>query len=518
MSEASPSKLEKYIRLNIGEKYMEWQAELLQGEFNDKRGLEYKGKFKASELDYRELFSKLKEIEMDYTVQQMFEEKYQITSALLKYKPAMSMSVRKELIKECENCINHEIEEELLKFMESIPKKAKESKDYGNQVFTEFIALSERLEKEFGVGEKIILETKVGVKEDEEEVLEEKKPAEDSTAVGTDEAGSSTINRKERKGKIVEKSEKEIYRVEMRGVRRTMEMLLYTMLSKLRIWSKLMKTVVSNSSKKNRIEYISWWYKGYKKDHKKYIVMDGCPYMLELKDFRVMRKRIYEEYENNGELFTKVEEKKYDEVKKMLDDGLYSVNDRNGVRRFKGMLHLAAIHNDMKLVDLLEPYHPDVDLRDKYLMTPLYYAIEHKHYEMIERLLKMGADVEAKDEHNATPFYWGVYCANLKILKLLVEYGAQTSVICMMNRNSLIKAAFMNKYDIVEYLLTFPKVRDNIDDCDDRGRTALHAACWGAKGGREGKWLAGEQVPDSKESLILLLDAGADVRTDFTPG
>lgn len=225
---------------------------------------------------------------------------------------------------------------------------------------------------------------------------------------------------------------------------------------------------------------------------------------------RNFRSRIYYALENNGWLFDLAEQKKYTELKDALNTGI-NVNVKNGLRKFKGLLHIAARLRDNELLDMLLPYNPDIDLRDRKVMTPLFYAIENRDIDMARRLLEMGADVNVRDEHNATPFYFAVYCCNLEMLKLLSSYGSDPSVVCMLNRNCLLKAAFMDKHEIVEYLLTFDSIKKMINDSDSRGRNPLHASCWGARGGREGKKLLGVEVPDSRRSLELLLDAGADV-------
>lgn len=54
-------------------------------------------------------------------------------------------------------------------------------------------------------------------------------------------------------------------------------------------------------------------------------------------------------------------------------------------------------------------------------------------------------------------------------------------------RTPLIKAAYLDKPDAVKWLLEHEVIRKGIDHQDNRGRSAIHAACWGPRGGREGK-------------------------------
>ncbi len=287
-----------------------------------------------------------------------------------------------------------------------------------------------------------------------------------------------------------------------------LQIVLYTILMKSRVWHKLVKS--PPAKKNNRLQKLTDWYKQFRHDYSYYILSDSCPYQMDIKDLRQLRDTVYYTHENNGYVFEMAEKNDLKGLKEVLDRG-FDVNSRNGKRRFKSLLHLAVINQNEELFDLLMPYKPDPNVPDRFKMTPLFYAIEKSDEKMIQRLLQMGADVEYRDEHNATPVYWSIYCSTLPILKLLSSHGATMAVTCMMNRNCLIKAAFMDKYDIVQYLLQFDEVKKTINDADQRGRTPLHAACWGAKGGREGKKLAGVEVPDSEKSLEYLLDAGADV-------
>lgn len=79
------------------------------------------------------------------------------------------------------------------------------------------------------------------------------------------------------------------------------------------------------------------------------------------------------------------------------------------------------------------------------------------------------------------------------------------------SRSPLIKACFLNKPDIVEWLLQFEETLKYINAADLKKRSAIHAACWGPKGGREGKKAGMITITDSPESLKLLLKHGADV-------
>lgn len=73
----------------------------------------------------------------------------------------------------------------------------------------------------------------------------------------------------------------------------------------------------------------------------------------------------------------------------------------------------------------------------------------------------------------------------------------------------------MCKFEFVKWLLNYDEIIDNINTQDERGRTALHTSCWGSSGGRSGKFINGESLKDSPDSLLLLLKKGADVRVNL---
>jgi hypothetical protein len=81
----------------------------------------------------------------------------------------------------------------------------------------------------------------------------------------------------------------------------------------------------------------------------------------------------------------------------------------------------------------------------------------------------------------------------------------------LISRSPLIKACFLNRPEVVEWLLQFEETRKYINVGDLRKRAAIHAACWGPKGGRDGKRAGDLVLSDSPESLKLLLEYGADV-------
>ena len=71
------------------------------------------------------------------------------------------------------------------------------------------------------------------------------------------------------------------------------------------------------------------------------------------------------------------------------------------------------------------------------------------------------------------------------------------------------KACYLGHNKVVEYLLSKSEII--IDLIDSKGRTALHNAAWGIEGGKDGKKRGNVKLPDSPESVLLLLKKGHKV-------
>jgi hypothetical protein len=545
----NPERFDRFVARSINLKYMNWQCTLLDHIFETSRFTEkFSGVFRGENIDYKAIYRRLYDIEMDERAKKYYERFVVTTPALVRFKvkppKAVIAKIRAEIEK---NTIDPDCVKYVLDRIDDIIKKNVDYKKFGHQMFLDFIEFSDFMEakmlgkdfnlhrqereesskqdliknrknksdKKGGANEEESKPKKLEQKkeeqyEDENIKAEEKEAQEDEEMNEEDESDVPKASKKERKKEMAKiTSEKLTERVPLVGLPFSLEVTLFTLLTKIRIWHKLIKS--PSMTKMNRIEFLSNWFKGLKDEYRDYIVTDTCPWSMDIKDLRSMRNKIYYQLEDNGWIFELAEQNKLEELKAELNKGI-DANLRNGKRKFKGLLHIAAIRKNLELVELLEKYNVNPDILDRHEMTPLFYAIESNYVPIIKKLLQMGANVEHRDEHNATPFYWAVYCATLEILKILQENGAEPAVVCMLNRNALLKAAFMNKSDVVQYLLTFPSVLKQINESDQRGRTPLHAACWGSKGGREGKRLAGQEIPDSKDSLELLLDGGADVR------
>lgn len=127
---------------------------------------------------------------------------------------------------------------------------------------------------------------------------------------------------------------------------------------------------------------------------------------------------------------------------------------------------MAAQQNSLELLDILCNFPIDVNIKNRVLIAPIYYAVENKNLEFVKRLIQMGADLNMEDKNGSTCFYWAVYMADLPTLKYLHEKGAKLMIKNHIARSPLIKASFLNKPDIVEWLLQFPETIEYINAAD----------------------------------------------------
>lgn len=130
----------------------------------------------------------------------------------------------------------------------------------------------------------------------------------------------------------------------------------------------------------------------------------------------------------------------------------------------------AAKEGDITAVKRLLEAGADVDARNRFSGSPLYYACWHGHADIVRLLLQHGADTCQRDAGGFTPLHWACVHEGVEILKLILEYGKDR-----------VDVNAMTGY---EYGCTIRY-----------GQTALH--------------LAGENV--NVDAVRTLLEAGADM-------
>ena len=291
----------------------------------------------------------------------------------------------------------------------------------------------------------------------------------------------------------------------------SVQVIIFTLLTKCRFWPQLSKMKISKHGKGTGVEFLKIWFKTFRRRFESFIVSDMDLSLQSVKQIKSLKQKMIKKPDRSEEeLLCKVDSGDVEAVRAFLLKG-GDVNTRFIKEKQQGLLHRAAANGNLAMINMLKTFNPDLDLGDEAGMSPLFYAVSGKSPEAVKLLIDIGANPNHQDNHSSTPIYWATYSSTLEVMKALKEGGSKLHVSNMISRTPLLKAAYTGRFDVVEWLLQFQETIDNINARDERGRTALHTACWGSSGGRQGKHIRGESLTDSLDSMRLLLKKGADV-------
>ena len=76
----------------------------------------------------------------------------------------------------------------------------------------------------------------------------------------------------------------------------------------------------------------------------------------------------------------------------------------------------------LELMDWLIAQGADINVKDEYDRTPLYYHAQVNNVEKVALLLEKGADIEAQDKYKNTPLHFAEY--NAEVAQLFIQKGA----------------------------------------------------------------------------------------------
>jgi len=197
----------------------------------------------------------------------------------------------------------------------------------------------------------------------------------------------------------------------------------------------------------------------------------------------------------------------------LLDDGAsVDARDRFGARP----LSHAARFGHLEMVDLLLAHGAPIDARNLVGATALYFAAEGGHTSVVQHLIERGADVNLTGRSGVSPVAAAAYAGNDSVVEALLARGADERAPDETGKPPIVYAAAGARIEIVKRLLArnvdintrypngltllmwasgpdekAPEARAmqvvsylldagaNLDDCDDRGRTALMIAAEG---------------------------------------
>ena len=171
-------------------------------------------------------------------------------------------------------------------------------------------------------------------------------------------------------------------------------------------------------------------------------------------------------------------------------------------------LHLAIIHRNIEMCELLIEGGADVNVTDGDGGTPLHYATKRGHTvqlptaiiqvliavdtEIVKLLINAGADVNKEDD-GYTALHFATDMGHTEIVKLLINAGADVNIKDgpAYGRTPLHYATYKGYTEIVQLLID---AGVNVNIKDGHGRTPLHMA----------------SNMEHKEIVKLLIEAGAD--------
>ena len=157
---------------------------------------------------------------------------------------------------------------------------------------------------------------------------------------------------------------------------------------------------------------------------------------------------------------------KYEIIKLLLNDGRFDPNFVSDINQVTGPLHVACIHNDNELFNLLINDCTSIDKNLKTNgVTPLMLACSYNNIHLVKRLLEF----EEVDPNDA------LCCCNnncIDILKLLLEHPKIT--VSELNKAFLFACSYDSK-NVLKLLLSDNRINYNIKNA--YGSTGLHYLC-----------------------------------------
>ena len=123
-------------------------------------------------------------------------------------------------------------------------------------------------------------------------------------------------------------------------------------------------------------------------------------------------------------IFDYVKENNIDKINELLESGVnVNVKDKYG----NTPLYYASTYGQLQIAKLIIEYGADVNIKC-YGSTPLHQASYNRRTEVTKLLLECNADVNVKDSIGWTPLLWASYNGHVDIVKLLVDHGEKFDV------------------------------------------------------------------------------------------
>jgi ankyrin repeat protein len=100
-------------------------------------------------------------------------------------------------------------------------------------------------------------------------------------------------------------------------------------------------------------------------------------------------------------------------------------------------IHEAAANGNIEAVKQHIAAGTDVNVKNEFGWTPLYYAAWGGHKEIVELLIAKGADVNKDDDDESTPLHYAALKGQKEIAELLIAKGADVNAVGDLGRTPL---------------------------------------------------------------------------------
>jgi len=91
----------------------------------------------------------------------------------------------------------------------------------------------------------------------------------------------------------------------------------------------------------------------------------------------------------------------------------------------ESLIHIVVHKCDISAVELLLRYHPDLEARNRWNVTPLVVSVERNNPAIAAMLLKAGASVDCRDADGNTPLHMAAEAGYAETAELLISFNAR---------------------------------------------------------------------------------------------
>ena len=126
------------------------------------------------------------------------------------------------------------------------------------------------------------------------------------------------------------------------------------------------------------------------------------------------------------------------------------------------------IQDDMKMLDIILRYNPNLDIQNSLQQTALHLACDMNNFKIIKKLVNAGSDLNIEDKNHITPLMISIFKRNIRLTKYLLSNGSETDSNSISQNTPLHIAVRINNLEGVKLLFEYkanpfiPGLKDGI--------------------------------------------------------